>query len=309
MAITYDRGADQLSMDYSTNYAMIEKISKQVIMGVQSTNKMQWIDKGKVVHGVAIEQAMVELAEGYDWKAETQDGSNLNKPSYPKIVLKYFAEWNGRQFKTTVSDTQIQKIILAGGRDADLAQKVVSSLTEGEGDEDYKYSKGLLLDGIQGKNIIPYGTADSDGTITPTVVPVSADLITTIKDISDDFGFVNTNYVAANYRTRTPFDRLHLIMPFKVYNKLNVDVLASLYNLEKAELLKKITLIDEGSKVFIVDEFGLVKHTRLYKMTSKYVEDGLYSNYWLTVDRMYGTSGLFKMAYIETSADGNTTKL
>lgn len=299
----YVRGSSTLNSDYSQNYAMIEKISKQVILGVQSTNRLDWIDKGRVVNGVSIEQAMVELAEGYDWKAETQNGSNLNAPSYPKIVVRYFSTWNGRQFKTTVSDKQIAKVLLSGGSDGDLAQKVVSSLTEGEGDEDYQYSKGVLLDGIQGGNIIAYG-----GT-TPTVVDVSTDLIITIKNLTDQFGFVNTDYVAANYKTRTPFDRLHLIMPYTVFNKLNVDVLASLYNLDKAELLKKITLIDEGTKVFIVDEFGLIKYTRIYKMTSKYVEDSLYSNYWLTVDRMYGTSGLFKMAYIETSTSGNTTAL
>lgn len=300
---TYGRGSATYTADYSQNYAMIEKIAKQVILGVQSTNKLQWIDKGKIIHGVAIEQAVVELAEGYDWVAETQDGSNLNAPKYPEIAVRYFKEWNGRQFKTTVSETQIEKVILANGTDADIAQKVVSSLTEGEGDEDYVYSKGLLLDGIQGGNIIAYGGA------TPTVVPVSLDLITTIKNIADEFGFVNTSYVNANYRTRTPFERLHLIMPYQVFNKLNVEYLASLFNLEKAQLLEKITLIDEGTKVFIVDEFGLIKHTRVYKMTSKYIEDGLYSNYWLTVDRMYATSGLFKMAYIETSAEGDTTKL
>lgn len=299
MPIIYDNGRPTLTQDYSKNYALIEKIAKQLLLGVQSTNKLQWIDKGKVVHGVAIEQAVVELAEGYDWNAEEQTGANLNAPSYPDIVVQYFKTWNGRQFKTTVSESQIQKVILAGGRDGDLSEKIVSSLTEGEGNEDYQDSKGLLLAGITNNTIIKY----------PTVTPVSADLITTIKNISDEFGFVNTSYVKANYKTRTPFERLHLIMPYTVFNKLNVDVLASLYNLEKAELLKKITLIDEGTKVFIVDEFGLIKYTRVYKMTSKYIEDGLYSNYWLTVDRMYGTSGLFKMAYIETSAEGTDDKL
>lgn len=300
---TFDRGTATLTQDYSKNYALIEKIAKQIILGVESTNKLQWIDKGKIIHGTAIEQAVVELAEGYDWKGDTQTGENVDAPSYPSIVVRYFNKWNGRQFKRTVSEEQIDKVILAGGSEKDISAKVVASLTEGEGNEDYQDSKGLLLDGIQGGNILAYGGD------TPTVVPITSQLILTIKNIADGMGFVNNNYVAADYATRTPFERLHLIMPYAIYNQLNIDVLASLFNLEKAELLKKITLIDEGTKVFIVDEWGLIKYTRVYKMTSRYIEDGLYANYWLTVDRMYATSGLFKMAYIETSESGDTTKL
>ena len=44
-------------------------------------------------------------------------------------------------------------------------------------------------------------------------------------------------------------------------------------------------------------------------MTSKYVEDALYSNYWLTLSRMYTSCNLFKMGYIETSAEGTTSAL
>lgn len=302
----FDRGTTALTVEYSKNYALIEKIAKQVILGVESTNRLQWIDKGKVIHGVAIEQAVVELAEGYDWKAEDQNGANVDAPKYPSIVFRYFSKWNGRQFKTTVSDTQIEKVILAGGSERDIAAKVVTSLTEGEGDEDYQTSKGLLLDGITGGNITQYRGAS---TASNGFIDITTELIIAIKNLSDQFGFVNSDFVAAGYKTRTPFNRLHLIMPYSVFNKLNVDVLASLYNLTKAELLQKITLIDEGTKVFIVDEWGLIKYTRLYRMTSRYVEDSLYANYWLTVDRMYGTSGLFKMAYIETSETGTAEAL
>lgn len=304
--MAFDRGSITLDSDYSRNYALIEKIAKQVITGVESTNRLQWIDKGKIIHGASIEQAVVALADGYDWVAEDQTGENLNAPKYPKIVFRYFKEWTGRQFKTTVSENQIDKVILAGGSEKDISEKIVSSLTEGEGDEDYKYSKMTIQDGITGGNIQQYkeGSSETNGAI-----PVSEQLITAIKDITDKLQFVGTEFVAAGYRTRTPFERIRLVMNYKIFNKLNVEVLASLYNLSKAELLSKISLIDEGTKVFVLDEWGLIKYTRVYKLTSKYIEDGLYSNYWLTVDRMYGTSGLFKMAYIETDPAGTNNTL
>ena len=310
MAFTYDNGSKAFTADYSEHYAMIEKFAKQFIFNVQSANPLQWIDKGVVDNGVAIEEAMVKLLDSSEWISESQDGSNLNAPNYPEILVQYFSTWNGKQFKTTVSEDQIRKVLLSGGDDMDVARMIVASLTESEGHEDYKESKGLLLSAIQAKNILAYGGD------TPTVVDVSSNLIIQIKNMTDEFQFVNNSYLgyakanpSANYQTRTPFNRIRIIMPYTVYNKMNVDVLASLYNLEKAELLSRISLIDEGTKVFVIDEMGLGKWRRLYKMTSKYVEDALYSNYWLTLSRMYTSCNLFKMGYIETSAEGNTTSL
>lgn len=305
MATVYDNGKAQYTSDYSEHYKMAEKFAKQIILGVESVNPLSWIKKGNIENGTKIEEAVVELAESSEWVSENQTGANLNAPAYPKIDVQYFEEWNGKQFKKTVSDDQIAKALMKGMSDMDVAGKIVSSLTEGEGYEDYAECKGLLVSGIGAGNIVKYAET----------VEVGASLITTIKNLTDDFQFVNKNYCkiasasGSTFKTRTPFERLRLIMPYTVYNKLNVEVLASLYNLSKAELLSKITLIDEGTKVFIVDEFGLLEYQRIFKMTSKYVEDALYQNYWLTVSRLYGTCGLFKMAYIETSATGKDTEL
>lgn len=287
---TYDNGNEQLTLDYSPNYSMVEKIARQMIRSVDTNNPLAWIDKGMVENGVAIEAAVLELASSYGWVGNSQTGTNVNAPSYPSFKTRYFTEWNGKQFKTTTSREQLRKVLL-GDKDAtDLAQRIVANLTESENYEDYKIMKGLLTDGVTAGNII---------NANETAMAVDKDLIIKIKDVVDEMQFVNKKYVKADYNTRTPFERIHIVMPFKVFNKLNVDVLASIFNLEKAELLNKITLIDEGNKVFIVDEFGLGRYTRLFEYTQRYIEDGLYLNSWLTIDRMYITNPLFKMAYIE----------
>lgn len=296
MAVNYyDNGSSTFSADYTTNYSMIEKFAKQMIFQVQSTNPLAWIDKGEVRNGVGVEQAITQLLESSEWVSEIQDGSSLNAPSYPTINVQYFYDWTSKQFKTTISEDQIRKALLADMTEMDIASKIVSNLTESEGYEDYEASKGLLTSAVSAGNIVSAGTAT-----------IGTGLITSIKNITDEMQYVNNSYLgyvtantSSDYKTRTPFERLHIIMPYSVYNELNVEVLASLYNLDKARLLDKITLIDTTDGiVYIVDEFGLLKYRRLYKMTSKYVEDALYSNYWLTVSRMYGSSNLFKMAYL-----------
>lgn len=290
----FDRGSEQLTLDYSPNYAMVEKIARQMIRSVETNNPLAWVDKGMVDNGVAVEDAVLNLASSYGWVDNTQNGANVDAPSYPTFNVRYFKEWNGKQFKTTTADSQLRKVLRGDMSPVEISQRIVGNLTESENYEDYTAIKGLLEDGVTAGNIKP---------VVAEAVSVDANLITMIKDTVDDFQFVNKNYVGADYSigTRTPFDRIHIVMPYKVYNKLNVDVLASLFNLEKAELLNKITLIDSGDKVFILDEFGVGRWTRLFRYTQRYVEDGLYLNSWLTVDRMYTSNPLFKMAYIPVS--------
>ena len=293
MAINFDNGSATLTQEYSDNFALINKIAKQAIYNVKSVNPLDWMNKGVIRNGVAIEDAVIQLVEGAEWNADTQDGTNLNKPSYPTIKVQYHQTWNGKQFKTTYSENQFRKVLLAGGDEMDASAKIVANLTESEGHEDYEACKGILTSGITAGNIIKANDAThTDG------YDVDADLIKAIKNITDEMMFINNSYVSGSFKTRTPFERIRIIMPYKVYNAMNIDVLASLYNLEKAELNSKISKIDADGNVYVVDEFACLKYTRLYRMTNKFIEDGLYYNYWLTVDRMYGTSNLFKAAYV-----------
>lgn len=291
---TYDNGAGTLTQEYSENFALVFKVAKQAIYNVNSVNPLNWMDKGIIRNGVSVEDAVIQLVTGNEWKGETQTGENLNAPSYPNLKVQYHKTWNGKQFKTTYSEEQFSKVLLSGGSEIDASTKIVSNLTESEGYEDYVACKGILTSGVTAGNIKKADdTAHSTSGYT-----VNADLIKAIKNVTDEMMFINNSYVGGNFKTRTPFERIRIIMPYKVYNAMNIDVLASLYNLEKAELNSKISKIDDDGKVYILDEFSCLKYTRLYRMTSKFIEDGLYYNYWLTVDRMYGTSNLFKAAYL-----------
>lgn len=291
VTINYDNGASEFDADYSTHYALIEKIAKSTIRGVNTGNKLEWISKGEIANGVAIEDALVQLTESYDWKSEDQDGSKLNAPSYPAIKVVYNSKWTGKQFKTTVSEDQIRKVLLSGGTVEDVAAKVVANLTASEGYEDYNACKGIFAD-ARDVNII---AVDSN------THAIDTELLKLIKNTCDKFGYVNSDFVACGALQSAPMDRIHIVMDYRVYNAIDVDILAGLFNMEKAEINGRITLIDEPGYIYIVDEFGLFEYTRLYRMTSKYVEDGLYSNYWLTIDRMFGTNNLFKMAYIKVA--------
>ena len=82
-------------------------------------------------------------------------------------------------------------------------------------------------------------------------------------------------------------------MEFIIYNK---DML-------KADLLAKIRVTDmDDGIVYILDKRAVFQYNRLNELTEQWNGKALLTNYWYTVDDMYGYSPLFKATHIDASA-------
>ena len=58
-------GSPTFENQYSNEFELVFKIARSAIRKVQSSNPLQFIDKGTVENGVIIEDAIVKLAESY----------------------------------------------------------------------------------------------------------------------------------------------------------------------------------------------------------------------------------------------------
>lgn len=297
----FNRGTTTLSPVYSTNYAAIEKIAAQKIYGAMGINDIfSWMDRGEIGNGTTLEEMLFALITGQDVNLATMNGANVDAPAYNGPAVRYYQEWTTRQYKTTISDEQIRKILLAGTSEevanSRLAAIAVGQLSESSGNDDYQYSKGLYADAVAGGNCIAldsnsYGTTEND------IKAVTLILKNAIKKMQ----FVNGDLSKAQIAYRVPKTRIHLIMPYQYANAIDVNWIAGVFNIDKAEIDSKLTVYDgaaNGDNVYVCDELAYTKLVRLNRLTSRYIEDGLYQNYWLTTDKLYASSPLFKNAYV-----------
>lgn len=296
MAITINTGSTSVPDDASSVYSMAYKFAKQIIENVTSVNPLdELFNKGKIEYGKNVEEAVLALLDKGSYNENAVD---LFVASDPTFIVRWYKEWSSGQFSTTVRLGEIRKILARGISEREtaesVAQLIVSNLTESDSFDRYKNEKGVLRALCEAVYLAnkSAGTADTVN-----------ELLTKIRNVVDDFQFINSNYVLASIENRASLDDIRIVMPFNIKNKIDIDAMAYMFNMEKADLLARIVVTDETNNyVVIVDKRAVFQYNRLLELTEQWNGKALLTNYWYTVDDMYGYSPLFKATYIDASA-------
>ena len=287
---TYKTGysADEYVPNKNSIYDDINKIAFQLIREVTTNDKLAVFDKMPINNGDTVEQMVVKLLES---KAYDKTGAGALSRKQADLAVRYFKDWNRVKFETTVDVSEIRKIMLSGGDYTEVADKIVSVMAKSDIYDKYLNIKGLLKFGTQvGSN----GAEDTALVNLGDVPAVNgnidyAGVTKKIKNTLSGMGFVSDKYNKAGILQQSNVvDDIVVIMPYTLKNDLGVDFLAGLFNLEKAEVDKRILTIDtDDNIVYIVDRNAILVFTRLYMMLNQQHAAGAFWNYFLHIERMY----------------------
>lgn len=316
MAVATNYGYGVNSEDYTAKvndiYAMVEKIARQVLRNVQTVDRLALFDKANVDNGTTVEEVVVGLLEA--------QGFNKNSVKFAErgltnLYVKYYSDWTQTQFKTTTDENDIRKVMLNGGDVSALAEKIVASLTESDKQDKYQRALGLF----DYASSVPTSTDSDYNKANPSTEPramikvgeqidLTVDggykkLLKALKNTVSGMKFVNETFNKAGLKRSTVGEDIVVLMPYKVKNNMDVDELASIFNLKKDEIDARIIDIDVDGKIYIVDRNAILMLTRLYRLTSWLNPEALYMNFWLTVDRMYAISTLWDCCFIEVKVE------
>lgn len=294
--ITINTGSETIPADASKVYGMAYKFAKQTIDNVTSVNPLDDVfNKGKVEYGKNIEEAVLELLDKGTYDENAVD---LFKAADPTFAVRYYKDWSSGQFSTTVRLNEIRKILARGLSERNtaetVAEKIVNNLTESDSFDRYKNEKGVLtaLKAAMTEAKTGSGTASTTN-----------ELIKKIRDCVDEFQFINSKFVISGIQNRSSLADIYIVMPFKIKNSIDIDAMAYMFNMEKADLLAKILVTDmDDGCVYVLDRRAVFQYNRLLELTDQWNGKALLTNYWYTVDDLYGYSPLFKATFIDASA-------
>lgn len=268
-------------------YGLIETIAKQTFYAVESYNPLSAFDKGIIDYGTDIEQWMIQLTESYAFNKNAVDALSAKDPNY---ALRYFQDWTDKQYEQSVREDEIRKILIKTSSPEEVSAKIIGNLRESDDNETYETMKAILL---KAKTEMT-----SAGTIT-----TGLDLLKMVRNVVDAFQFMNATYSIAGAKYRCPLSRIRLVMPYNVKNALDVDTLASLFHVDKAQIDERIDTIDTTDGiVYIVDEEAIMRYRRLSELEPARNAKGRVTNYYYTVSDLFAYSPLFKMTFIDASA-------
>ena len=296
-------GANYVPNTYSSLDDMIGKIAHQIIKEVDTKDPLAVFDKVPVDNGDTIEQSIVKLvdASAYD---PTGAGA-LTRETAVSVAVRYFNNWQRHTYKKTIDYSMIRKVMTTGRGAEEVADKIVSAMSNSRIHDKFKSLVALLQWGrtvgsydpstavIQSSTTIAAG---SDGRIDAKAI------LRALKNTVKGFTFVGTDYNVPQLKQSTPLDNIYIVMSYKMKNALDIDELAGVFNLEKTEIGARIIEIDDDDEyIYVLDERAILDYTRLNEMVSQINADGLFYNYFLHIEDLFAISPLFNTYCIVTA--------
>lgn len=281
---------------------LVEPLALQVIHSVESTNPLfEVFERESIDDGAEIEEILIGDAniESYD-----ENGETTLAPRDIKAVARYYNEYEHKVFSTTIRDNEIRKIAINPENKYSVAAKLVGSLSLTRDDYVYDKEKQVLADMKTAYVGLKVGEVTQS---TPS--KMGEELTLMIKNTIDSFIFKNEEYLpynidnpSAKIKQKAFFDRIRIIIPYKVKNALNVGYLASVYNLDKADLLSKIVTIDTNDGiVYVIDKFSVFRYPQTDIIKGQDNAQGDFRNEFLHLNQMLGASTLFNFAWIDAN--------
>lgn len=286
---------------------MVGKIAKSIIRENSTENHLSVFDKGFVENGETIEEAVVLLAESQAYDAT--GAHTLDRETSKKFAVKYFKNWTPKTYKKTIDFSELRKVLMNEKSAADVSAMIISSTTEGDKQEQYEDIRDMLAwgrqsaDGGTGAVLVRAETVNYD-TVNSSIDFKS--VLVAMKNAFSGMKFVNNSFNSAGIKRKTKEEDIYVLMPYQLKNKLDVEELAGVFNLDKAELKKRIIETDKGSEdgfyyIYIADRNAILDFTRLYELINQLNAEGRFWNYYLHTDRLYALSGLFDACYIKVA--------
>lgn len=311
--------------------ALINRIGMVLIQNKVLENSWSIFKKGIMEYGEIVEQVFVDIAKPFTYDTEVAE-NEIYKRVIPDIKSQFYIVNFQKFYKATVEDDTLRKAFLTENGLLDLTDKIIVSLVNGEVNDELLVMKYMLA-----KNIL---NGKLKAVEVPSISSANAkSIVSTIKGVSNKMTFPNTNYNQAGVTNQANKDEQYLICNSDFDSIIDVEVLASAFNMDKAEFTGHRMLVDgfgqldnarldllfgdDSDYVPLTDEelqvldtipavlidkdyFVLLDNKRA--MTSKYNEQGLYWNYWLHTWKTFGVSA-FSQAVVFVPTESAVTSV
>ena len=289
----HDVGEQILSFEAQANEfvnALINRIGLVFINNRMATNPLAPLKKGRLAVGETIEEVYIDVIKSqvYDPVA-AQD--TLFKRHLPNVLSVFHTVNSELNYPLTISNEQLRKAFMSYDALDRFIAGLVDSLYKSATLDEFVQMKALMKEwGTQGRFLVEPITAVTDEAS-------AKEAMVKIKSVSDAMTIFSNAFNYAGVWTSTPKEEQYLITTPAINARLNVDVLAAAFNLDKAEFAGHIIvtdnlggLEDSGIEMILVDKNWYQCYDYLRTFKTAYNGEGLYWNYFYHVWMVYSLS-------------------
>lgn len=281
--------------------ALVNRIALVRVQSATFNNPYAILKKGYLEFGETVEDIFVQIANVVDYSAEKAAGREL-KRTIPDVKSAFHAMNWRVMYPVTIQDEDLRMAFVNVDGVQNLIAKVVDSVYTAAEYDEFLLFKYLIIKAVSAGKMYPVSIGDGTE---------MKDAAKAFRGTSNVIQFMSNQYNEAGVKTNTPRSRQVIFMDAMFNADFDVDVLASAFNMDKADFMGRLFLIDNWTtfdnerfeviraasdgleavttpelqlmadvKAVIMDENWFQVYDNLNKMTENYVGSGLYWNYW-----------------------------
>ena len=231
--------------------ALVNKICYQRVEKMTFDNPFKKYDGYPINYGDTIENIFVDRAIGREF---TPEGDDSPFARVSPTVHSMYANINYQmQYQVTIQDSILRRAALNEYGFMNIVNAILDSLVTGRSVDEYLATIIML----NNSNIYANGFEQVDVSALSTPKDKYGAITAKIVDVYKDFALPSIDNNKLGVMQSTPSDRCLLIIKQELLNKINLDYLSGLFNLSKADLVKKIIPVRSFMAVVnTVDEQG-----------------------------------------------------
>jgi len=289
----HDVGDAILSFEAQANEfvnALINRIGLVILNNRMASNPLAALKKGRLAVGETIEEVYIDVikAQTYDPRS-AQD--TLFKRHLPNVLSVFHSVNSELNYPLTISNEQLRKAFLSYDSLDRFIAGLVDSMYKSATLDEFILMKQLISEyGEGGRFIVESITAVTDAA-------TAREAMIKIKAVSDGMTIFNNAMNYAGVWTSTPKEDQYLITTPDFNARMDVDVLAAAFHMDKAEFAGHVIVVDNigdladnGIEAILVDKNWYQVYDYLRTFKTAYNGEGLYWNYFYHVWTVYSLS-------------------
>lgn len=229
--------------------ALINRIGRVLVTSRMYENPWSMFKKGLLEFGETVEEIFVNIAKPFTFDPAVAE-TEVFKREIPDVKSAFHVMNYQKFYKNTISNDQLRQAFLSWQGITDLIARIVDGMYTAANYDELQTMKYMLAKHILNGQLYPM-------TVQSVTSENMKSIVSTIKGQSNILEFMHSDYNLAGVQNFTPKNDQFLIVNAQFDATMDVEVLASAFNMDKAEFL--------GHRV-LIDGFGMLDTARLREL-------------------------------------------
>lgn len=281
--------------------ALVNRIALVRAKSATFNNPYVGLKKGYLEYGESIEEVFVNIAKAREFDVEKAKDREFRR-SLPDVRSAFHVMNIKLQYPVTIEDEQLKRAFLSANGVSELITSIIQSVYTALEYDEFLLFKYMLIKGVAKGKMYPIAVDSSD----------IHNAAIAFRGTSNRLEFMNTLYNASGVHTNTKKTDQIIFMSADFNAMYDVNVLASAFNMDKADFMGNLHLIDDFT-TFDNERFDIIRaestgmeevtdeeleamanviaitvdrewfqfYDNLLRFTDVYVSNGMYRNYFL----------------------------